>query len=172
MTGVRIEIRPEGIDEALAALGQAAARAEKPRDMWDDVGGALATSTRYRFETETDPEGNPWAPSLRKLVAGGHTLTMNSHLVSSITHEPSDTGVAVGTNIPYARPHQEGMTIRAKTSKGLRFRSLGNGGWVTKPEVTLPRRAFLGLDEDDKAEIMSIAGDWLTEPLGGADAGR
>ena len=165
MTGARMEI--DGSEAALAALGQAAARADRPRELWDAVGQALVDSTQNRFETETDPEGNPWPDSLRKLVEGGRTLTDTARMVSSLTHEPSDAGVAVGTNAIQAAIHQMGGTIRAKTSKGLRFRAPGKGGWMTKSKVTMPRRAFLGLDDEDEAEITAIAGDWLMLPLGG-----
>lgn len=147
----------EGAEAALRFLGDAAARVDKPRDMFDEIGAMLAASAQRRFEQEEDPEGNPWPDSLRKLLEGGTTLRDKGRLVGSLTHEPSDEGVAVGTNVIYAAIHQLGGTIRAKTSKGLRWRSPGNGGWVTKQEVTMPRRAFLGVDEDDEDEIEFIA---------------
>lgn len=164
---VRLDIA--GKDAALAALARAAAGLAHPKPLYDEVGAALAVSTQVRFEREADPDGNPWAPSLRKLVAGGRTLTETARLVSSITHEATDAGVAVGTNVLYAAIHQTGGTIRARTSRGLRFRSPGNGGWVTKQQVTIPRRAFLGVDREDEAEIEAIAGSYTLKPLGGRD---
>lgn len=164
MSGVRFVLT--GAEASLAKLGAAIARTDKPRELFDEIGAMLVVSTQHRFETQEDPQGNPWAPSLRARLDGGRTLTDTARLVSSVTHEASDRQVAVGTNVPYASTHQTGQTIRAKTSRGLRFRSAGNGGWVTKPSVTIPQRAFLGIDQDDEKEIEAIAGDWLVTPLG------
>lgn len=173
MTGARIELA--GKEETLAELAGTIARTEDKRGLFDAIGAALVVSTQKRFEDETDPEGNPWPASLRKTLMGGRTLTDTSMLVQSITHEATENSVAVGTNLIYANIHQVGGTIRAKTPAGLRFRSPGNGGWVRKNEVEMPRRAFLGLDADDEAEIRALCADWLgavDDMGGGADAGR
>lgn len=161
MTGVAIRITPQGIDDVIAALAERAD--ENAFDLWDKIGAALVASTVERFETETDPEGSPWPASLRKLLEGGRTLTVRgaSGLVGSITHEATGGGVAVGTNEPHGAIHQHGGTIRAKTGKGLRFRLPGGLGWRTAREVTIPRRAFLGLDDDDRREIRAQVAAWL-----------
>lgn len=166
MTGVRFEL--DGSEAALAALGAAAAMLDEPRPLYDEMGAMLVVSTQDRFEREEDPDGNPWPASIRVLVEGGKTLSDTRRLVNSMTHEASDEGVAVGTNVIYAAIHQTGGTISAKTSRGLRFRVAGE--WATKHSVEIPQRAFLGLDADDEEEIIAIAGDWLTGPLGGPDA--
>jgi len=171
MSGVRFELT--GKEETLGVLGEAVGRTEDKRGLMDAVGAALVTSTEHRFETESDPEGNPWPDSLRKTVEGGRTLTETARLVSSLTHEASESSVAVGTNVVYGAIHQTGGTIRAKTARGLRFRGAG-GGWVTRQSVTIPRRAFLGLDREDEAEIPALAADWLgaENDKGGGDARR
>jgi len=166
MAGLRMEI--SGKDEALAALGEALARMDRPGPLFDEIGRMLTVSTQKRFEAGIDPEGNSWPKSLRARLTGGKTLVDTSNLMGSITHEASDEGVAVGTNVIYAGPHQTGATIVAKTAKGLRFEI--EGAWVTRQSVTLPRRAFLGLDEDDESDIVALTGDFLVAPLGGADA--
>ncbi len=180
MAGARFEVTLDGAEEALAVLARTIDRTEDKRGLFDAVGASLVVSTQARFEREEDPEGNPWPASLRALLEGGRTLTMTARLVSSITHEATESSVAVGTNVIYAGIHQTGGTIRAKTPKGLRFRSAGNGQWVTKQEVTMPRRAFLGLDADDEAEIIQLSADWLgvenddgstSSPPGGGVAG-
>lgn len=159
MAGVRMELT--GREEALAFLSRTIERTDDKRGLFDAIGASLVVSTQKRFEDETDPEGNPWPASLRATMLGGRTLTDTARLVQSITHEATESSVAVGTNEIHAAIHQMGGTIKAKTSKGLRFRGLGNGGWITKQEVTIPQRAFLGLDEDDEAEIRFLSADWL-----------
>lgn len=157
--GARIDLT--GREETLSFLTNAVDRTEDKRGLFDAIGASLVLSTQQRFEQEEDSEGNPWPASLRKLLEGGRTLTMTARLQTSITHLATEGSVAVGTNVIYAAIHQTGGTIRAKTPRGLRFRSPGNGGWVTRQEVTMPRRAFLGLDEDDEAEIRALCADWL-----------
>lgn len=159
MTGIRIAITPEGIDETLAYLREAAARADNPRGMYEAIGGALVDSTRARFKTSRAPDGSVWPPSIRALAEGGRTLIDSTALVNDISHEATDTGVAVGSALIYAAVHQFGGTIRPVRAKKLRFKLLGED--VFADEVTIPARPFLGLDEDDEAEIRAVAGDWL-----------
>lgn len=159
MTGVRITITPEGADEALAFLRDAAGRAANPRGLYDNIGAALVRSTRSRFDTGTDPEGSPWPPSIRAIAEGGQTLIDSTRLRGSITHEASNSGVEVGTNVPYAAVHQFGDIIMARTAQALHFFIGGREVFVDSVEI--PRRAFLGLDEEDEQEIVEIAGEWL-----------
>lgn len=171
MSGVRIDL--DGAEATLSVLAATIARTDDSRGLFDAIGASLVVSTQERFESEQDPEGNPWPASLRKLLEGGRTLTDTARLVQSMTHEPTEKSVAVGTNEIHGAIHQEGGIIRAKTPRGLRFRGAGNGGWVTKQEVEMPRRAFLGLDQDDENEIRAICAEWLgAEDDGGGNAGR
>lgn len=165
--GLRIEI--SGEDAVLGALARAADRLAHPKPLFDAIGALLVASTQMRFERGVDPEGKAWPPSLRVLLEGGRTLVDSGELVASITHEPSDTGVVVGTNSIKAAAHQFGATIRPKTAKALAF-SIG-GRDVFAGEVTIPRRAFLGLDDDDEAMIVEEAEGFVLAPLGAAAPG-
>jgi phage virion morphogenesis protein len=165
---VGVSIRIEGDMEVGNKLAAAAARLASPRDLWARIGLALLNSTKVRFEQEQDPDGNPWPKSIRVLTQGGKTLNNSGHLTGSLAFEANDDGVAVGTNAIYAAVHQFGATITAKSSTGLMFR-IGDR-WIRKQSVDIPRRAFLGLSDDDEVQILDIAGAFVTEPLGGADA--
>lgn len=153
----------DGYQEVLDTLEETAAKAERPRELYDQIGAALVVSTEHRFEEEKDPDGDPWPQSMRARFDGGKTLTDTAHLVQSITHEASDDGVAVGTNVPYAAIHQTGGKIEAKSGKALRFRLPGGNGFIFAKSVTMPRRAFLGLDADDGEEIEALCADFLAE---------
>lgn len=166
MTGVSIRIN--GAKDVGARLAKAAARLEHPRSLWEEIGRSQVLATQMRFEMERDPEGNPWPPSIRVLVEGGKTLTDSARFKNSVTHEASDAGVAIGTNAIQAAVHQFGATIRAKSDAGLTFKI--GGHWINKASVEIPRRSFLGLSAEDEANVMEIAGAYVTEPLGGADA--
>jgi phage virion morphogenesis protein len=157
MTGVSIRI--DGRDEALATLRDIAARAEKPRQMFDEIGASLVVSTQRRFELGKGPDGSPWPPSYRALAQGGKTLLDTARLFQSLTHVASDSGVEVGTNVLYAGVHQFGATIAAKSAPYLHFKA--GGRWAKKKSVTIPARPFLGVDDEDEAEILAIAGDYI-----------
>jgi phage virion morphogenesis protein len=159
VTGVRITITPEGAEEALAFLRDAAGRAANPRGLYDNIGAALVRSTRNRFDTGRDPQGSPWPPSIRAIAEGGQTLVDSTRLRGSITHEASNSGVEVGTNVPYASTHQFGDIILPRTVQALHF-FIGDRE-VFADSVEIPQRAFLGLDDDDEREIVAICGEWL-----------
>lgn len=127
---------------------------------------ALRESTRERFKQEKSPDGKAWKTSIRAAAEGGTTLTESAGLKNSIKSTADKTGFAVGTNKVYARTHQfgeEGRTIRAKSSRGLRFQV--NGQWRIKKKVVvkIPARPFLGISEEDMQEIKGTLEDLLSE---------
>ena len=115
------------------------------------IGEVLVSSTKKRFEDETAPDGTKWPKSYRASAKGGQTLSDKGRLKNSISYQASATKVEVGTNVKYAHVHQEGMEIKAKNAKFLRFRV--GGGWAKKKKVTIPKRPFLGISDEDMEEI-------------------
>lgn len=164
-TGAQLHVAL-GDAEAQAVLGRLRALAGNLTPMWQEIGDSLVTSTAMRFETGRGPGGVPWKPSRRAQREGGRTLIDSGILRASINRAADADGVTIGTNTRYAAVHQFGVTIRAKTSRGLRFR-IGDR-WVTKRTVFIPPRPFLGVDDDDRAEILAIATDHLREAAGEA----
>lgn len=127
---------------------------------------ALRTSTRERFKEQKNPEGKPWAKSIRAINEGGTTLTDSSRLKNSIKSTVASSGFAVGTNTIYARTHQFGdekRVIKAKTSKGLRFKVDGEWKKVDQVTVDIPERPFLGISEEDMREIKGTLEDIISE---------
>lgn len=128
---------------------------------------AARASTLRRFKDTKGPDGKKWTASKRAEEENGTTLTDTARLKNSIKSVSGDAGFAVGTNTIYAATHQFGdertITIRAKTSKGLRFKI--NGHWYRKNKVTvhvnIPARPFLGLSEEDMLEIKGTLEDAL-----------
>ena len=91
----------------------------------------------------------------RKLTGGSPLNVRSGTLRSSLAAEVKKVhGNAyegkVGTNIIYAKIHEYGATIRAKTGEYMRFP--GAGGWVTTSEVKIPARPWLNpsLEENRK----------------------
>jgi len=163
MSGVRIELT--GADAAIAKLGQAEAALENPLGMYERIGDAMVESTRQRFDEGVEPDGSPWPISLRAQFEGGKTLIDSAALQRSITHIASSDQVEVGTNMEYAATHQFGATITPKSADALRFNIPGIG-FITSQSVTIPARPFIGLSDEDEAEIEHIADDFLTQALG------
>lgn len=176
MSGVGIKV---GAEDALASLAGYIARTSQPRGMFERIGASLVTSTQRRFEQGRDPAGSPWPPSLRALTEGGKTLIESARLMQSQTHIASDTGVEVGTNVIYAAIHQFGGTIKqgareqvlhfkhnARTGRTRFAKANSKANYAKKAQIgartiTMPARAFLGLDDDDDREIIAIAQDWI-----------
>lgn len=175
-----VGVRLDGSEAALEQLAGYVARAEHPRGMFENIGISLVTSTQHRFETGVGPDGSPWPTSLRALTEGGKTGIKSGRLMASQTYIADDTGVEVGTNVIYAGPFQFGaeFTRAARTQTIYRKRNKRTGAlsphFAKKSKATeqqdvhvgahavkMPARPFLGLDDDDDREIVTIAEDWL-----------
>lgn len=128
------------------------------RSISKQIGLSLKDSSRERFSTQEDPEGNTWTKSIRAKAEGGVTLTDKGILKNSIRFRTKGDGVAIGTDSVYGNTHQYGHegVIKAKSSRGLRFK-IGDR-WISKREVKIkiPARPFLGISEDDLQEINDI----------------
>lgn len=130
------------------------------------LGEALLESTIARFRTGKGPDERRWVASARASQDGGKTLVSTARLKNSIRTKADETGFAVGTNVIYASTHQLGAknrTIQAKRAAALQFQA--GGHWVTKKKVriTIPARPFLGISEEDQAEIKRTLEDALAE---------
>lgn len=197
-SGVSMEIQPgslAGLDAALARLGQLG---RSPRRLWQAVGAYGEASTRLRFRNQVGPDGTPWKPSARVKKRGGQTLVLSARLLRSMSHQVRDDGVSWGTNVVYARIHQEGGQIqRAAFSSWARLRTDQRGTLLRQKDhdrlavfakathkrvrvqrytvdahtITMPARPFLGVNAADGAEIMRLATDVVGDaarPAGGA----
>jgi phage gpG-like protein len=95
------------------------------------------------FARQVDPSDRPWKKSGRASRVGGQTLSKSGRLRRSFSRgvvaKPS--GFTIGTNVLYAKTHQDGKTIRPKTAKALRFKV--GGAWVTAAKVKIPRRRMV-----------------------------
>ena len=133
------------------------------RAIHKDVGEHLVDSTRERFKTETAPDGTRWPQSIRAKNEGGQTLTDSAIMKNSVTYSARPDRVEVGTNDKRAGTHQFGLTIRPKNSKYLQFK-IGKR-WIRKKEVIIPKREFIGINEEDQEAIHDILKDHIEERL-------
>lgn len=132
MSGAAVRVEWQGLDTARRVLSGLAIAGRNLFPLMDEIGGALETSTRVRFEAGDGPDGRPWAPVQR----GGQPLVDTGRLLASITSNADRTSVEVGSNLIYAATHQFGRDA-------------------------IPPRPFLGLSVDDGREVEAIVEDWL-----------
>lgn len=142
------------------ALGKAAHKLGDKQALMESVGDALVSGTLKRFSDQEDPQGKKWEPSARAAEEGGETLTDTAALRKSIDYAATSEKVMVGSNLPYARIHQKGGTIKPKKAKKLVFKGRG-GKKVAVDEVTIPARPYLGVSADDMKDVRETISDFL-----------
>ena len=126
-----------------------------------DIGEHLLATTRERFDAQESPAGTPWAPltiaSLEKKAREtGKILTERGFLRGTLAYRAGPTSVEVGSPLIYAGTHQFGA------KKGS-FRDGPPYGPI--PWGDIPARRFLGVSDDDAAEILVLGNDFLAEFL-------
>lgn len=159
MTKTGASIRWGGLDKAVE---NAVKKLADKRELLTLCGEALIDGTLQRFRDEEDPEGNKWAPTIR----GGKILTDSAGLQRSIDSAVTSDSVYVGTNKKYAPPHQFGATITPKKGKYLKFKTPG-GNWVSVKQVTIKKRAFLGVSKKDREELAATIREYIAAAFKG-----
>jgi phage virion morphogenesis protein len=155
MAGISVTWDSQEVTRALSALARAG---RNPGVLLKPLGAVLVRGTRDRFESQVDPEGNPWEPLqpwYAALKRNSRILTESGALLGSVVWEAAGRELAIGSNLIYAGVHQAGMTIRAKTPGGLMIfhNSLGKA-WGGAPEVYVPARPFLGISTEDERAVL------------------
>lgn len=103
-----------------------------------EIGKSLEASTKLRFNEGEDPQGQDWKPSQRVIKQGrGRTLVETGRLQKSISYVSDESEVNIGTDVPYAEIHQEGLD-------------------------GIPKREFLGISDKDQQEIERIVEKHIT----------
>lgn len=190
-TGASIRIDDAQLRRMLGGLDAAGRNLS---GLMEQLAAQVEFDTQRRFETQTDPDGNPWPPSLRALAENGETLTDTARLRQSITSRSGPTDFEVGTNVVYAAIHQFGGTIhQQERQQTLHWHHAGDttkASWrgsrtfadwsfakkskanyseihtVKAHDVTMPARPYLGVSESGMAELGVIARDWLAGAAG------
>ena len=136
--------------EVLAALSKLERRVGDLRPVFREIGEELKKSTKKRFDTTTDPDGNEWLLNsvLSTLLykEGDTPLTGETGLLkNNIDYRILDNSLEIGSDREYAAMQQFGGTKEE-------FPHL----WGD-----IPARPFLGLSNEDKAMILNLVDDYL-----------
>ena len=132
----------------IAYLEQLAAAGFLDKAVFSAIGEELLISTDERFDSETAPDGRPWAPLnaeyaawKRKFHGHDRILKLRGYLRDTLRYQATDVSVAIGSNRVYSAIHQFG----------------GQAGREHK--ATIPARPYLGVSDDDVAAILEIIED-------------
>lgn len=181
--GIKITISEAPI---LAALDKLAAATDNRREAEDAIGAYLVTSTQRRFEKQTDPDGKPWRAlsprtAARRIGSGRrgyeNILRVRGRLQQSIVYAIDDAEheIAWGSNVVYAAIQDQGGEIeQAERQQTIyqnydartdtfdpKFRTKRRSNFardvtVKAHTVKIPARPYMGLDDDDRKEILAI----------------
>jgi len=159
---IALEFNTSRVAAVATAFNAIAAEADDTTPLMDEIGSYIEFSIARRFELERGPDGIPWAPTRR-----GHSILKGSppRLASSFSRRPERGRVTVGTNLIYARIHQEGGTIKPRRGEFLVFTVAGQTFFVR--QVTIPARPFLGIDQADEVAIGEIVADYQRDLFAG-----
>ena len=125
------------------------------------IGQAVAEQTRLRFVDGRGPDGASWKPVLR---GGAPLRDTGTHLMNRITSVVQGNSVTIGVPFAWARVHQLGATIHAKSSPWLAFK-IGQR-WSKKKSVTIPARPMFGINASDRAELADILRATISQGAG------
>ncbi|GHT93922.1 hypothetical protein AGMMS49545_14310 [Betaproteobacteria bacterium] len=145
-----ITVKSEFVLDRLARLSQ---RMADLTPVMAGIGAALKTRISNRFETETDPDGNPWAgwspATIKTYPEDGNLTILDRHgkMLDSLTVETTATSVTVGFAEPYATYHEYGT--KKMPRRGLLF---------SDPETGT-------LSPDDERTVLDILNHFLSKTL-------
>lgn len=145
MTQIQVTINDTQLQGGISEL---TARLANLKPAFIDIGEYSLRKVRKRFDTESAPDGSKWnelseatikAKTRRKLTGKPYRTNAEPTAIlkdtftlrDSITYQPTNSSVAIGTNIFYGGFNQS-----------------------TRP--------FLGVDDQDREEIVEIVRDYLS----------
>ena len=161
MPSVRVTVNATPVLQRLGSLSQ---KLDGLRPLLEDVKGRLLLSVQQNFTAGGRPKA--WTPLAASTIASrrgtSHRILRDTgRLQNSITSRVENRSVIVGTNVIYARIHQEGGTVRvpevrARPGKVLRFVVNGQVIYARRARahsIRIPARPYLLLQESDTTYI-------------------
>ena len=189
---VEVEARAAGMLKRLKKLQGAI---EDPAPILEDIGDVLRKATVSRFYSQTSPTGRRWKKSKAAKRKRRPTLVRTGDLRESFRATIHGGQLMVGTDIWYARIHQQGGPIDAEYKRrrgskgtGISFRpprlprapsldpsassaarlaksALRSRRRVKARKVRLPARKFLGVSKRDRKRTTEILVQKLSEAM-------
>ncbi|MGB0732123.1 MAG: phage virion morphogenesis protein [Pontibacterium sp.] len=175
MAGTQQQITVDYDDAQLQdALSRVLKLVENPKPAMAEIAEYLHGRSRENFDKEQAPDGTPWKPlqdSTKKAKLGrvpinkilhGQTLHLRDTIFPFFSNSEAGVSTGLGTE-EYAAAQQlgtQGITIKSHTrlikqafGNPLPFPVYANIG---AHKGNIPARPFLGLSNDDEAEIIAV----------------
>lgn len=180
MTTITIAITD---DEVSATLDALAAAMEDMTLVMDDLGELLLESTKQRFIAGEAPDGTPWAPKSATTMAAyakrGDPIDPrplfgpSRQLSSQFGIATTPTSVEISSSLVYAATMQFGAQkgqfgAKMGRTRPSEKRPASRDFFVSSPWGDIPARPFLGLSDDDSANIIEELTEWLDRVADGA----
>ncbi|WP_432460805.1 phage virion morphogenesis protein [Agarivorans sp. QJM3NY_25] len=153
MAGIQIQL---GDTQSIRqVLNQLLKQTEQLRPAFEDIGEHLQLSHRQHFDQQQSPQGEAWqalSPSTQALKPKlqDQILRLNDILRDHLSYQANDEQLLFGSNQVYAAMMQFGGT----TSPNSMI-----------PNVEIPARPFLGINQDDEQAIFEILNQHLSAAL-------
>ncbi|WP_052507987.1 phage virion morphogenesis protein [Sphingomonas hengshuiensis] len=183
MAGASFSVHAEGVAAVEARLARLAAKLGDLSPLMDTIGALGETHTQDNFEGQHTPDGVPWAPSnrVRRTAVGaagpqrmtGKTLQDSRRLYLSITHRSTARSAEWGSNVAYARRHNDGFDGTEAVASHKRTMRQAFGVALAEPievvvgafsrKANTPARTFLGLSAELIGDIEDASEHYLTE---------
>lgn len=176
--GFRISVDIEGLEKPLAALGRLRELGGDLLPFMTDARDLLVASTLNRFATGKGPGGIPWKQTKRQVRQAvgkrgpnkARILVDTGDLQDSIRGQANSTSVEVGSdglkNPIKAIANQFGANGQTGVRRHYRLITRAFGATLAEPVlgyvraypriVRLPARPFIGIDEQDVAEVKDL----------------
>lgn len=145
--------------------------------------GSMLDAVETNLEQQGRPKWMGWSPAYAKRRGPGQILQKSGRLAASIRSAVNNNEATVGTNVRYARIHNEGGEIRHQArTQNLYFKQYKNGSVSTRfvkkrnsnfvqsatvgaYTVNMPARPFLQLVQDDIDELENTANRYFARVI-------
>lgn len=150
------------VDAALSRIPVAISAASEK--ILDEAGAVILHRTKQRFLAEKDPDDNPWPPSTRGIIrrSGGYTRSSRTGRRYTGTGTLYETGLLfqsiqyfrpgpgkreIGTDVPYAKNHQNGIGVTIR-----RFLGVSESDQALLKDIVLRNLSNLNLSSTEGGE--------------------
>ncbi|WP_251271528.1 phage virion morphogenesis protein, partial [Enterobacter hormaechei] len=93
------------------SLGELIKKLENRAPLMREMAAAMGDAVEENFAQQGRPAWMGWSPAYARHRRGGKILQKSGRLAASITQYSTNDEATVGTNVKYARIHQEGGEI-------------------------------------------------------------
>ncbi|WP_251271469.1 phage virion morphogenesis protein, partial [Enterobacter hormaechei] len=93
------------------SLGELIKKLENRAPLMREMAAAMGDAVEENFAQQGRPAWMGWSPVYARQRRGGKILQKSGRLAASITQYSTNDDATVGTNVKYARIHQEGGEI-------------------------------------------------------------